>query len=55
MSNQVCFAVAMEVDEMETRMPQVQESRERVENRRKTQSDGERDDDGEHFIVLNEK
>ncbi|XP_041811972.1 histone-lysine N-methyltransferase SETDB1-B-like isoform X1 [Chelmon rostratus] len=35
----------MEVDEMETRMPQVQESRERVENRRKTQSDGERDDD----------
>ncbi|XP_076610748.1 histone-lysine N-methyltransferase SETDB1-B-like isoform X2 [Chaetodon auriga] len=35
----------MEVDEMKTRMLQVQESVERVENKRKTESDGERDDE----------
>ncbi len=49
----VCVAVVMEVDEMETRMTGLQESGERLEIKRDTESDEERD--GNHIIVLIEK
>lgn len=48
----VCVAVVMEVDEMERRMPELQESEERLTIKRETESDEERDDDGKHMIVL---
>lgn len=50
--NHVCVAVVMEVDKMETRMSALQESGERLEIKRETESDEERDDDGKHMIVL---
>ena len=41
----------MELDELETRTLELQESRRRLENKRKTDSEEERDDDGKWKVT----